>query len=350
MSGEGEPVSADQLRCVEVPAHLLLNVRVIDDDGTVLAEGRNLADIRAALGDRPTSAVVRPSPATGGAYDRNGLTDWVFGRLPESVTLHQNRLRIVRYPAIDDCGDSVAVTLCDSSAEALERTRAGVSRLLVLCLSQQARYIRRRLLDRNETVLLCHGLCAYETLTNDLLTAAVRRTFDLDDPPRTAEAFKALLERGRAELVPVASRLADLVQKLLTKRRDVLARMNAERLPDDAERDLRAHLDRLMPADFLVSTPPNWLAELPRFLEAVARRVERLAQGRGGDRERMARLAPFEQRYYDALEYGADAAALVDYRWLLEEFRVSLFAQHLGTSQPVSPARLDRLWAKASRE
>lgn len=171
--------------------------------------------------------------------------------------------------------------------------------------------------------------------------------------PRDAKAFEAARKRGRKELLAAAQDLAKVVAPLLERYHEVAVKLGEATSANlrDPVTDIRQQLARLTADGFWTNTPWNWLTQYPRYLEAIAVRLDKLRTGGGArDRGAMQELAPHQRRDDDGLDAGGvsseSLAALEEYRWMLEEFRVSLFAQQLGTSIKISPQRLEKQWGK----
>jgi ATP-dependent helicase HrpA len=347
----GEPVIAADIAALPIPEHLRMNVRVIDAHDHVIAEGRELPalkrQLRLAIG---RSRVDGREPEAPAALHRR----WDFGALAESTEIEGNRFRIVSYPAIEDRGDGVALLAARDPITAERLTRAAVARLAMLALPHQTRYLRARILESRELLLLSHRLALDKPLPDALIERAFRECFVPDDRalPRNAEEFAAMLEAHRGNLSDVADRLAALVLEVLREWRAVRGCLEELASPtfSDAVADIEAQIAGLLRADFLATTPRAWLDELPKYFKAIERRVERLR----GNVQRDAELARKARRFNQALgdlmrEPAAPAArpAIEQLRWMIEEFRVSLHAQELRTSVRVSEQRLAEQVARA---
>jgi ATP-dependent helicase HrpA len=253
---------------------------------------------------------------------------------------------------VDD-GGRVDLRLLPPGASSVEQHRRGVRRLLLKSLPQQTALIRDRLFAARDVVLGFHGLGDNAALLDDVLTASADQSFSLEPPPRTAEEFAAVLGAGRATLVATADELLALLREILPLHRALRGALAAGtgRNPAAAavHADLTAQLERLLPPSFLTATPPEWRRHLPRYLRAAQQRWDRRGQRRDAELAAEVRAAEARlERWSAALPPGWPwPPAIVDYRWLLEELRVSLFAQTLGTARPVSVKRLERLWAAA---
>ena len=345
----GVPVSAAQIAALPLPDHLRMNLRIVDERSNVAAEGRDLSALRRTL---RTAAKVRetgPAPLL--------HRKWDFGELPESAEVERNRLRLVVYPALEDRGNGVARIEARTPAQALELTRAAVARLAMLALPQQSSYIRKRMADDRELVLLSRSLPLVKALPDALTERAFRECFAPDDEPlpRDRETFEKLVESRRASLSDVAERIAALLLEILKRLHAVRVALARLRSPAfaSAVADIESQLAALLPPDFLQSTPLSWLQQMPRYLDAVARRIERLQNNVQRDAELAARVRPFETSLR-ALTCQARAGIphpeLSQLRWMIEEFRVSLFAQDLRTLVRVSEQRLAEQLDRARAE
>ncbi len=336
-----------------LPPYLNLRIEVRDDDGKLIGSGRDLAELRKryGLGDRPLPAV---SSASSAAWAGSGLREWTFGPIPERGE-DEGRGRPAVYPGIRDEGESVALEMYASEAAAGAATRDGVLRLFRLAVSDRIKYARKELTRNRSLGLAAAELSASGGLVEDIIDAACIRAFPGEkQTPRDPEAFAAALESGRARLVATAQEIAGLVARITSLRRELNLRLEAGVRGAEASQataDIREQLDGLFQPGFVGATPAEWLEQYPRYLEALGQRVDRLATGRSERRERealrehAARLLEHRQAEWPTPEARA---AYEQYRWLTEEFRVSLFAQTLGTRVKVSAVRLDRAWASVS--
>jgi ATP-dependent helicase HrpA len=283
---------------------------------------------------------------------RSGVTRWDFGDLPRQWRFRQAGLDIVSYPALTEEGDGAAVILCDYPGEALLRHRRGVLRLLRLHTAQQVKYLRKELLRGNEFNLVLAG-AGFDrgALLEDLVDASYMQAMEVDTQlPFAAADFEAMLERGRGEVISRANSLAAMLLealRLLSDIRRLRAGLAAGRWPDTLA-DVDQQLQRLLAAGFLRDTPGPWLSQLPRYLKALRTRLERLPGQYGKDQGHTAMLAELGAPLWQAVAERdgllLTCAAAGQYRWQLEEFRVSLFAQNLGTRLPVSAKRLQAQW------
>ncbi|HVS75438.1 MAG TPA: ATP-dependent RNA helicase HrpA [Steroidobacteraceae bacterium] len=346
-----ESVTAAELAALPLPEWLRVNIRVVDAQDRVLAEGRDLPALRRkVLG---TAASIRPAPESTAMLYRQ----WDFGDLPESRVVERNGLRLTVFPALEDRGSGVALVEARGPQVAEEMSRRGVGRLSLLSLSQQERYWRKRISDDRELILQSRGL----ELAQPLPEAIVQRIFlDTFAPaqmplPRSREAFNQRLEQGRAGLEETGARLIETVRSILREWRAVRGAIDVTRHPaaGGALAEIGAQLAMLLPPDFIESTPDPWLGHLTRYLKAIARRLGHLPGQARRDEELAARVRPFVAALSDLQARsaaGAPRPELRQLRWMIEELRVSLFAQDLRTVIRVSEPRLAEQLERARTE
>jgi ATP-dependent helicase HrpA len=328
-----------------------MNVRVIGADDEVLEEGRDVLAIKREVRDARSSEAIRTPDS------ENSFRHWAFGDLPESIEVQRNRLRFQVYPAIEDHGSYVSRIEARSAADAAFISRAGITRLVLLTLPQQARYISQRIAQNRELVLLSSGLELSQPLPQGLTWRAFRETFLPDDVPlpRTEAEFTALLEAHRADLNDVSERLFDLLLQILKEWRAVRMALNGLHSPAFAAAvaDIESHLAMLFPADFIQTTAQQWLMQYPRYLKALRRRIARLTDNVARDAQLAAQIAPFAESLRALIGQQVRVRPrpeLQQFRWMLQEFRVSLFAQELKAILRVSEKRLAEQLARAQAE
>lgn len=343
----GVVIPSDAWEGIELPLHLQMNFRVLDAHGQTIREGRDLDALQAGLG-------VRAREQFGGArksWARRGLQRWDFDELSEHVELNDTGVTLRGYPAVVDEGDSVALRLMDSPEQAARTSLDGIRKLFILHLPDQAKYLRRKLPGLDRLCFLYSVLGSCDALKEDLLAAVYQRVFIPDGIlPRTQEAFQVRLQSGREELIPTATRLVQTLLQILEHYQDLRRRIKARMPPAWLEscRDMREQLDAMIYTGFVQETPARWLDELPRYMRALARRLEQLQLDPLKDRRGLQAIRPLWEQYQRRCEQhqrkGIRDPQLERYRWLLEEYRVSLFAQELGTREKVSERRLQEVW------
>ena len=253
------------------------------------------------------------------------------------------------YPAVEDRGGGVVLIEARNAASAESISRAGLVRLATLALPQQAKYVHKRLTDDRELVLLSGGLALDQSLADAVTQRAFRECLlPAEVPlPRTAQDFNKLLDSRRSQLSDVADRLAGIITLTLKEWRAARTALSGIRSASsyaEVAREVDAQLLLLLPPDFIETTPRPWLDYLPRYLKAVARRIERLPPNVRRDAELAAKVRPFTTALHSLMAQPALSGVrpeVDELRWMIEEFRVSLFAQELKTMIRVSEKRLE---------
>ncbi len=335
----------------ELPPHLHMNVSVIDDSGQELAGGRDLAALRQQLGG--AARITYGGGAEDSEFERTGLVEWNFGDLPEQVRFKRGGRELIGYPALVDNGESVDLRLLDAADVAETETRRGVVRLLRIALAAQFKQLDKDLARETALALKYRGFGSPEQLRAALIDAiATRALLGDDDTPRDAKAFARQKERAKPKISVVKQALLRDVAEILDLHAQVAARLAAKPQFTAAMRDETAHLAALVPADFITATPWTHLKDLPRYLRGILKRLEKLPAAEQRDSRGMAGVLTLQNKYLARRGQvkGEASPALEDFRWQLEELRISLFAQELKTPYPVSAKRLDKLWGELARQ
>ncbi|HEX4149161.1 MAG TPA: ATP-dependent RNA helicase HrpA [Pirellulales bacterium] len=350
----GEMVRAEMFRPDRVPEHLKMRVCVVDSAGRTLAAGRDLRQLRHRLLAEHAQDFARLKHSQ---WRREGLTAWEFPDLPEQVEIGRRGTKLLAFPAIVDRGSTVALELCPSPAVAQSASRAGLRRLFVLGSERQLQTQVEWLPNLQQLLLYASPLLAADEFRTQLAELMADRAFLGDDPlPRTADDFRA--RRQQAE-----ERIAGAVQEVLPLLSSLLECFHRARLAVEeatnwqwryAVVDVRGQLEELFRPTFLTNTPWQWLQHYPRYLRAIVERFRRLAAGElAGDSERFERLGPHWEAYRElARQPRTERAAdpqLESFRWLVEEYRVALFAERLGTAVQVSEELLEEQWLKVEK-
>jgi len=330
-------VPLDAFRPDSAPPHLHMNFRVLDADGRQLDSGRNLADLKRTLG-KETTAILQEEPA----FEKYNA--WTMGDLPELMEIERGGQTLVGYPALVDAGDAVVLQVFDSPEKARETHRAGVLRLLAIAFRDRIRDLERSL--AKDVVL--------GPLKTDVIAAALARTFLQDSVPTLQAQFARRVDEGRSRFNLIAQEIARTAAGILAERAALEKKLNAtaKNLPAQAE-DIRQQMARLLSAGWLARTPWERLQHLPRYLKAASMRLDKLRADPARDARLAAGLASLEQPYRREAaaraRHGALQPEFEQFGWLLEELRVSLFAQELKTPVPVSVKRLAKLWQTLRR-
>ena len=260
--------------------------------------------------------------------------------------------KLTGYPALVDEGESVAIRLFDTGGAAEESLRGGVRRLMTLALKEQVRQLDKSLPGFTQAALLLRAFAPADELKDDLLLAILDRAFiGEDELPRNAKAFEELKQRARARLPAVREAGCRLFVAIAEEYQRAQQRLAAaaKTLPQPTV-DIRGQLGRLVHKKFMSGTPWERLHDLPRYLKAAQVRLDKYPRYSERDAEHAAKIAAIWKRYEERAiklrKAGESDPRLEDFRWRMEELRVSLFAQELKTPYPVSYKRLDKLWAE----
>ncbi len=334
-----ETVAAD-FTGIELPAHLLMRLDVHDEKGKTVAEGRDLAAIRK---DWAAAAREAFSQRADAELVREDLSGFDIEDIPESIRSADG---LVAWPALVDLGDSVALRVFENADEAREEHRRGVERLLRRALADKVKQARRQLPLANVTALKWAALGSAETLRADLVEAALAERLEAHDlDARTRPDFEILKAELGSGLFAAAIERLKLAESIIEAHAELMPWLEPPLLGFATANyeDLVEQRDELLAPGFLRDTDPQHLGHIPRYLRGMRLRAERLRQDPARDQARMLGVHTYWREYLKRRRSGAsDPAALNELRWLIEELRVSVFAQELRTAEPVSPKRLAR--------
>ena len=385
-------VLRNDFKLEQLPPHLFMNFRVVDEHGRQLAQGRDLASLKAEFGAQARSAfqalavlkvastaasapsapaasatsapgtdftraaagrgvkaeVVVAAPAAPVPAQTQRYTAWTFGELPELMEVRRGNQVLVGFPALIDGGSHVEIEVFDEPDVAAARHRVGLRRLVALQLREPLKFLEKNIPELTKMAAAYMPLGTLEELREQIIDVALERAFLADPLPTDALAFKTRLDEGRARLNLIAQEVARQAGTVLLEYSAALRKLKDSKPPRDVADDLQAQLQRLVGKRFLAHTPWAALQHLPRYLKGVVLRLDKLRTDPARDAARLAELRPLETRWVRRVAElkGAGHARLNEYRWLLEELRISLFAQELRTPQPVSVKRLDKAWAQ----
>ncbi len=345
----GVPVPHDAFREEVLPTHLRMNFLLLDDAGKVIARSRSLAALRDRHAAESQQHYARQSQLT------TGERTWAFGDLPRQMQTGAGDRQQIGVPALVDEGETVGLRAFATPQEAAASHALGSARLIRLAMPREFKALRRDLAVNVQSELLYRNLGAHplldpdlkpgRDLRDDLLTRiAITAFLDGLEPLRDEAGFVARVAAKRTGLGLIAQEISRSVQASLERLVRIEATLGAA--PASAAADIRAQLAWLLPAGFLLNTPWENLREYPRYLQALEQRLEKLPRDPRRDAQLAAQVAPLEARYRERVkaERGARHPGGDAFRWLLEELRVSLFAQQLRTRLPVSARRLEEAW------
>ena len=392
--------------------HLFMNLLVVDEHGRQMGMGRNLGALRGELGAKARGAfqalaqlkvaapdAVREAPksgepkqleqklgsqklgsdphflkaaADGRAHLPRGdkpapvkplapqrYTAWTFGELPELMEISKGGQTLIGFPALVDVQDAVTIEVFDEPDVAAAKNRAGLRRLFALQMKDALKYLEKNIPELQKMAVAYMqvgrspdgaGGGTADELKTQIIDVALDRAFLQDPLPNDELTFKRRIEEGRGRLTLIATEVARLAGTILLEFGAATRKIKDAKNAPDATADCIQQLQRLMPKNFMAATPWPQLQHCARYLKAITLRLDKYRADPARDAQRSAELKPQEQRYWRlvAERKGAQDARMLEFRWLLEELRVSFFAQELRTPQPVSIKRLDKAWGQLS--
>ena len=380
-------IARNDIKSDMIPAHHFMHLRVVDEHGRQLGQGRNLGALKAELGGQARGAFqalasikleslrpAAPEPTTSLAAERKLApptrpndaalasvsqrhTSWDFGELPELMEIRKGGQTLIGFPALIDQGDAVTIEVFDEPEVAQAKHREGLRRLFALQIKDALKYLEKNLpglqamaaaymqVGKGESGT---GGGTQEELRHQIIELALERAFLTEPLPTDETAFKLRLEQGRARLTLIASEIARNAGSILVEYAAAARKLKDSKATGEMAADIAQQLQRLVPKRFLLATPYAQLAHFPRYLKAVQLRIDKARSDPARDAAKLAELRPQDQRFWRlvAERKGVQDGRLQELRWLLEELRVSFFAQELRTPQPVSLKRLEKSWAQ----
>ncbi len=335
-------VTAKDWRLEQLPLHLLMRFEVVDHQQKSLGVSRSLTELQSRFGEHAAKEMAQVQSDV--SWPDDGLTSWQFGDLPEFVMVTRGEQQYRAYPAIVDKGVAVGVELFDAPATAMRVHTKGLQRLAMLENAKAVKYLLRQMPKINEMCLVYSVFAPAKDLQNDLLELILDQCFfEKGYAIHQQETFAAHMQQVTA-LMPTANEICKLVAKILIAYQS--ARQQFQLIQgschQESHQDIRTQLDALLYAGFLTRTPYLWLQEMPRYFRALTMRLNKLADSPAGDEKKLQLLQPFLQEYTCLQKTAEDSTEIIRLRWMLEEYRVSLFAQPMKTAIPVSPKRIEK--------
>ncbi|MGI4777299.1 MAG: ATP-dependent RNA helicase HrpA [Janthinobacterium lividum] len=363
-----------------LPPHLFMNLRIVDEHGRQLGMGRNLGALKAELGTQARGAFqalaglnVRTAPQVlevGGARNSQKPSDatsqkkesaatpsmpagtrytaWTFGELPELMEVRRGAQSLIGFPALVDGGDAVTIEVFDEPAVSAAKHRAGLRRLFALQLKDALKYLEKNIPDLQKMAVAYMPLGTADELRAQIVDVALDRAFLQEPLPIDEFDFKRRIDEGRGRLTLIANEVARLASSILVDHAVAVRKIKDTKIQPEATADAAQQMQRLVGKRFIAETPWVQLQHFSRYLKAITARLDKLRADPARDAAKLAELRPQEQRYWRlvAERKGVQDERMMEFRWLLEELRVSFFAQELRTPQPVSGKRLDKAWTQ----
>ncbi len=350
LTGEAIPLNAWDLQ--SLPLHLRMNFRVIDDQSKLLDYGRDLKQLQDKYAIKAGKSFDQ---IAADELNYTGCIQWAFDDLPTTYSFTQDGQPFVGFPAIVDEGNAVGVKIFDTQQKAEAAHRNGLVRLFQLSLRKECTYLLKNMPQSAALELAYNRLSLHPLLQtqndkgqisfkDDLLFSIFHEIFVEDKTVRTQADFEQTLKENKARLISVANEIAKTALDIMATYNDIktsLTRLNAQ---DSRLLDINGQLDVMIYVGFIRYTPAQQLKAIPRYLKAIAYRLEKP----DNDKQKIMEISRYSMRFWKEIEKKAKKDVLIPeldaFRWALEEFRVSLFAQHLKTAYPISAKRLDKAW------
>ncbi|WP_370682081.1 ATP-dependent RNA helicase HrpA [Comamonas sp. GB3 AK4-5] len=369
--------------------HLFMNFRITDEHGRQLDQGRNLGALKSKLGSQArgafqelaslkvaavasvqpdvaideaqtgaqkaqaaakTEAVAgkagQPKQAAAAQPHDARYKEWSFGELPELMEIRQGNQTLLGFPALIDHGDCVGIAVFDEPEMAAAKHRVGLRRLFALQIRDALKYLEKNIPDLQKMAVAYMPLGTQEELRAQIIDVAIDRAFLQEPLPANANDFKQRVQDGRGRLTLIANEVARMAGVILVEYAAAARKIKDTKNAPDATKDAGEQLNKLMPKNFIAVAPWTQLGHYARYLKAITTRLDKYRADPARDALKLKELQPLEQRYWRlvAERKGQVDARMQEYRWMLEELRVSFFAQELRTPYPVSSKRLDKVW------
>ena len=328
-----------------LPDHLLMRFEVIDNDGQVVDNGRNLVALQETWLDHVEESLLKFSD---NSIEQEQVTDWNFGDLPESVDIEKAGITMQGYPALQATSEGIALKLFATPGAAVQSMPSGLRALYRQTLKEEIRYLQRKLPSINVLCLRFAPFGTKKQLIDDIIEAAIDHVFVQDKPVlRTRDAWLASLDSGRASLVPVAGDICQILERIFEAHRQVAKRIDGSVSLSwiEAVKDIREQISALLFVGFVTATGLPRLSRLPVYFEGINRRLLAIDNAPDKDRRRRSEFSPVWLDFQALPPERADDpefhALWLEIRWAFEELRISLFAQELGTKEKVSVSRLE---------
>ncbi|MGU3627127.1 ATP-dependent RNA helicase HrpA [Comamonas sp. C24C] len=364
--------------------HLFMNFRITDEHGRQLGQGRNLGALKAEWGakargafqalaslkvaasasdtsisetkvsenekDKAQAAPKNDKAAAGKPVQSHDARykDWSFGELPELMEIKKGGTTLIGFPALIDHGDAVGIEVFDEPEAAAAKHRVGLRRLFALQIRDALKYLEKNIPDLQKMAVAYMPLGTQEELRGQIIDVAIDRAFLQELLPSNEADFRQRVQDGRGRLTLIANEVARMSAVILAEYAAAARKIKDTKNAPEATKDASEQLQKLMPKNFIAVAPWAQLGHYARYLKAITSRLDKYRADPARDAAKLKELLPLEQRYWRlvAERKGQIDARMQEYRWMLEELRVSFFAQELRTPYPVSAKRLDKVWAQ----
>jgi ATP-dependent helicase HrpA len=343
----GISISASDWEGSELDSHYLMNINVLDADGDLLGQGRNLSELQKRYKVDTQKGLQQ---AASNDIEREEIYRWDFNELPNVYESKQLGVTVKAYPGLVDKGSHVSLCLRDQEEVAISETEMGLTRLIYLSQVEQVRFLRGEVKSLDKAILWYHGLGTKADLANQVILLAIRDCFVAGQSiPRNQEDFDQRIANNKAQLASKTQYWAKWAMEVLELRYQITRALKGKVSIELAMAlgDVKTQLERLIYKDFMLNTPLEWLVHYPRYLKGILWRLERIGGSVAKDRVALIEIQSWHDKSQKEPSHSGQIANLQRLRWLVEELRISHFAQQLGTIEPVSDKRLRKFCTDA---
>jgi ATP-dependent helicase HrpA len=340
-------VPLDAFRLEQLPPHLLMNFRVVDEHGRQLGMSRNFAQLHSELAPHAVPVVAATTKENGEAVAEQRYTSWSFGDFAETCEVKRAGQNVTLYNALVDEGDAVVLRAFDTRDDAQALHRGGLRRLFMLLLKEQVKHLGKNLPDAQRLGMLFLPFGTQQDLQQQILDMTFERCCLNNPLPVNEVEFIARGKEAKSRLLLVGQEIARLVGNVLAEYQAVQKYLPQLKAHNQANQDVRAQLEWLLHKRFVADTPYERLQHVPRYLKAINLRIEKLRSNPARDAQCMAQMQPLIQAWQKLRQAQKNSTdpRLEEFAWMLQELRVSLYAQELKTPVIVSVKRLEKMLA-----
>lgn len=334
----------DAWQGVELVPHLSMNFKIVNEHGKLLKQGRNLDQLKNSLQGKVQASIKKVADK---GIERKDIVQWDFNKLPKSYEKKMANITIKAFPALVDHKNTVAIELFEHEVLAEQAMLDGISRLILLSIPSPVKYLQEKLPNKAKLGLYFNPFGSITELLDDCILAGCQYLVkSYGDLPRTESDFNRCKEHVRAELADCVLASAIKVERVLNLTHEVRKKMKGRLSLDvvQAHGDIKEQLESIIFKGFVTKAGHQRLDDIARYLKAIQRRMGKLQIDANQDRLKMIELAKVQSALAETIAIQPKGqplnTELMDCSWMIEEFRVSLFAQNLKTAYPISAKRI----------
>ena len=347
ISGITVPDNAWQVETLD--PHFFMRFDIRDEHNKNIANGRDLKELQVSLSHEVSEQF---SNSINWDIERTGMVNWEIDELPESLNKTVNKLNIKGFPALQDDEDSVSIVVVDTREQAQEIHHDGLKRLYMLSLNQQIKYLTKNLPNIQKICMNYTSVGSCADLKNAIIDMSIESSFFTGkNVVRDKQSFEKTLAQGANVLINNANEICGILTEVFDSYNKIRKQIKNNTKPNWllSLNDIKSQLEHLIYEDFLYYTPLEQLLNYPRYLQGIQQRLDKLQQTAERDRQYTNNLSEYWEKLVEHNDEYYDNPVFALYRWMLEEYRISLFAQNLKTNMPVSEKRLKNQWQEVKK-